>query len=297
MKTLKKQIEEFIKQEYSELLSEVASTDELLYNLVKHVQANRKQLDAMTLELHGLETEVRGSMMRDLGDARHEINKIKWSLDKGEDTRSMRAKLTEANAATFPFRIFCDMDGVLVDLIQGIIDEADIRMKDQSEKQRQAFMRILSSGQAWQTLKTSKVGKEVLKNIFKILGDDSGFWSRLPPMKDAGKLWAFISPFEPFILSHPWDAQSAEGKKIWLSEMGKNLSPSPPQSRIILTGDKHKFAINKETGRPNLLIDDMEKYLGPWEAAGGIAIKHVSADSTIRELREIMDREGKEESE
>jgi len=203
-----------------------------------------------------------------------------WRLFLGENT--------EGDAATFPYRIFCDMDGVLVDLIQGIIDEADIRMKDQSEKQRQAFMKILSSGKSWQNLKTSKAGKEVLENIFAILGNDANFWSRLPPMKHADTLWSFISKFEPFILSHPWDDESAEGKRLWLNT---NLDPTPPGSRIILTGDKHKYAINKETGGANVLIDDMEKYLEPWESAGGIAIKHVSAASTIRQLKALMGKE------
>ena len=308
MKTSKKQLEELIEREYANVMLEVASTDELVYNLIKHVSTNRERLGQITQELHGLGTMVRNSVMRDLADARYEIDKIKWAMDSDDNpppkspseeggTRSMRPALTEANAATFPFRIFCDMDGVLVDLIQGIIDEADIRMKDQSEKQRQAFMKILSSGKSWQNLKTSKTGKDVLKNIFEILGEDSGFWSRLPSMEGASKLWAFISPFEPFILSHPWDGQSADGKKMWLSNMGKNLNPTPPQSRIILTGDKHKFAINKETGAPNVLIDDMEKYLDPWEAAGGIAIKHVSAVSSIRQLKAIMKKYGGEDPE
>ena len=58
---------------------------------------------------------------------------------------------------------------------------------------------------------------------------------------------------------------------------------------MILTGDKHKFAINKATGAPNVLIDDMEKYIKPWSDAGGIAIHHVSADASIRELKSLME--------
>ena len=220
------------------------------------------------------------------------LDKIVYNLVT-QTTSPTKEKLNEDNAATFPFRIFCDMDGVLVDLIQGIIDEANIRMADKSERQRKSFMKILSSGEEWKNLKTSKQGKEVLKNIFKILGNDRDFWASLPLMSDANKLWGFINRFDPFILSHPWDGASAEGKRIWLSEMARNISPAPPQTRIILTGDKHKYAVNKETGAPNLLIDDMSKYLGPWESAGGIAIKHISADSTIRQLKAIMEKENK----
>ena len=73
------------------------------------------------------------------------LDKIVYNLVT-QTTSPTKAKLNEDNAATFPFRIFCDMDGVLVDLIQGIIDEANIRMVDKSERQRKSFMKILSSG-------------------------------------------------------------------------------------------------------------------------------------------------------
>tara|TARA_Y100000593_G_scaffold88055_1_gene169653 strand:+ start:76 stop:981 length:906 start_codon:yes stop_codon:yes gene_type:complete len=296
----KKHIKELVVEEYVKRISEAVSLDKIVHDLVSHVKFNRQKLGELIKfldhhNLHNRIAEIEKEMMANSGD--DVINLPPEIIDTDDVTKSMRAKLNEDNAATFPFRIFCDMDGVLVDLIQGIIDEANIRMVDQSEQQRKAFMKILSSGQSWQNLKTSKQGKDVLKNIFKILGNDRDFWASLPAMPDAHKLWGFINRFEPFILSHPWDGASAEGKRIWLSELAKNISPSPPQTRVILTGDKHKYAVNKETGAPNLLIDDMPKYLGPWEEAGGIAIKHVSADSTIRQLKAIMERENKGSSE
>ena len=86
---------------------EVASTDELVYNLIKHVSTNRERLGQITQELHGLGTMVRNSVMRDLADARYEIDKIKWAMDSDDNpppkspseeggTRSMRPALTEA---------------------------------------------------------------------------------------------------------------------------------------------------------------------------------------------------------
>ena len=290
----KKHIKELVVEEYTKAIVEASSLDKIVYDLVTHVRFNRQKLAELIkfLDHHNLHNRI-AEIEKELMGAPPEDVMTLPPEDDDEPTRSIKAKLNEDNAATFPFRIFCDMDGVLVDLIQGIIDEANIRMVDRSEKQRKAFMKILSSGESWQNLKTSKQGKDVLENIFKILGDDRDFWASLPLMPDANKLWGFINRFEPFILSHPWDSASAEGKRIWLSELAKNISPAPPQTRVILTGDKHKYAVNKETGAPNLLIDDMPKYLGPWEEAGGIAIKHVSADSTIRQLKAIMERENK----
>jgi len=195
--------------------------------------------------------------------------------------------LEDKGAQSFPFRVYCDMDGVLVDLAGGILDAA--KQDTTNLRQRAAVMKIITSDIEWRAHRGDEKMKKGLKFIYKLLNNDEDFWASLPPMKDATALWGFISQLEPFILSHPWDEASAKGKRIWLSSLAGNLNPPPPQSRVILTGDKHKFAINKATGAPNVLIDDMEKYIDPWEAAGGIAIHHVSAGSSIRELKQIME--------
>jgi len=188
-------------------------------------------------------------------------------------------------AQSFPFRIFCDMDGVLVDLAGGILEEAHQDTTD--PRQRAAVMKIIISDIEWRAHKKNEKTKKGLKFIYKTLNSNHDFWATLPPMDDAIELWNFISRFEPFILSHPWDKESAAGKRTWLA--GGSINPSPPNTRVILTGDKHKFAINKVTGAPNVLIDDMEKYIKPWRDAGGIAIHHVSADASIRELKSLME--------
>jgi hypothetical protein len=73
------------------------------------------------------------------------------------------------------------------------------------------------------------------------------------------------------ICSHPAgiDPKASEaGKRIWIH---KHLNPLPdemyfPQSKAI-------YAINKETGKPNVLIDDFPPYVKAWREAGGIAIE------------------------
>ena len=190
------------------------------------------------------------------------------------------------SASSFPFRIFCDMDGVLVDLAGGILAAA--KQSSEDPKQRAAVMKIVSSDDVWSSHKGDKKMAPGLKFMYKLLANNEDFWATLPAMKDAMQLWSFISRFDPFILSHPWDDDSASGKRIWLA--GGSINPSPEQTKIILTGDKHKYAINKQTGAPNVLIDDMERYVGPWKAAGGIAIHHTSADSSIKELKSLMEK-------
>ena len=192
----------------------------------------------------------------------------------------------EKGPASFPFRIFCDMDGVLVDLVGGILTEAKQNVED--PKQRAAVMKIIGSDMEWAAHKGNKRLKTGLKWMHKLLASNHQFWATLPAQKDAMQLWSFISRFDPFILSHPWDKDSASGKREWLA--GGSINPSPVSSKIVLTGDKHKYAINNATGAPNILIDDMEKYIGPWKEAGGIAIHHVSAEASIRELKSIMEK-------
>ncbi len=192
------------------------------------------------------------------------------------------------SSQSLPFDLYCDMDGVLVDLVGGIIDAANLKIPKDNTEQKNALMTILSSDKEWKEFKDKK-GRKVLKFIHRLLGNDVEFWANLPPMPDAEQLWSYIIPLEPFILSHGWDKDSDKGKRIWLSSLADNINPPPPQSKIILTADKYKYAINKQTGQPNVLIDDMDKYLGPWAEAGGIGIKHVSAAETIKQLLQIIE--------
>jgi len=201
------------------------------------------------------------------------------------------------NEATYPFRIFCDMDGVLVDLIGGLEKELRkkqfmIRSKNKQErtKQENALMSILSAAKSWNDIKqdpsTTQGQRQVLDAIEDILGENEQFWSNLEPMPDALKLWGFISKYDPFILSHPWDNESKVGKEIWCSA---KLSPPPSRVLLPMDGNKEQYALNKENGTKNILIDDMDDYLSRWTDAEGIAIRHRTADSTISQLKQVMD--------
>lgn len=207
-----------------------------------------------------------------------------------EVTKKWRRFLSEGR--NVPYQIYCDMDGVLVDLLGGI--EEAIGFKDIEPNIRAAAIQALESGVMWRDLiKKSEEYPDLSRGteeIFKVISHNVDFWASLPPMQDAHVLWSFLSSLspEPYILSAPWDEESRQGKILWLSGLAGNLNPLPPKDKIILTHDKHNYAINPETGRPNILIDDMDKYTVPWAAAGGIAIKHTSADITLKELEKWL---------
>ena len=190
-----------------------------------------------------------------------------------------REYLKEAENS-FPYQIYCDMDGVLVDLVGAVLETAQQDADD--ETLRKGVEKII--GIDWKWTEENPKYQKALDYINDMVSDDVQFWADLPPAADKDALWDFISPFNPCVLSHPWDQASADGKLLWT---GEHLSPQPKD--IYLTGDKHKYALN-EDGAPNLLIDDFEKYINPWRQAGGIAIHHTSAEDTMQQLKEIQER-------
>ncbi len=207
-----------------------------------------------------------------------------------EVTNKWRRFLTEGRSV--PYQIYCDMDGVLVDLLGGI--EEALGFEDIEPNIRAAAIQALESGEMWRDLiKKDKEYPDLsrgTKEIFKVISHDVDFWANLPAMHDAHLLWNFLSSLspDPYILSAPWDEESRKGKILWLSGLAGNLNPLPPKDKIIITHDKHNYAMNPATGKPNILIDDMDKYTDPWTSAGGIAIKHTSANETLKELEKWL---------
>jgi len=197
------------------------------------------------------------------------------------------------------YQIYCDMDGVLVNLEAGV--EEELVFADMEDDAKEQAIQVINSGMLWQTLQQDPNFSKGAQAIFDILSagareERKKFWADLPPKADAMKLWKFISEYKPIILSAPWkindeiDQACNEGKRTWLEK----LNPRP--KKIIIAGtdedndgdtSKHRYARN-EDGSKNILIDDMDKYLFPWSAAGGIAIKHTSAENTIKELKKWL---------
>ena len=213
-----------------------------------------------------------------------------------EVTKKWRKFLLEGKEV--PYQIYCDMDGVLVDLEEGVIEA--LGMEDIEEETRAAAIQVVRSGEVWQGFKDEKQFPELskgVKEIFKTISKNSNFWANLPLKDDAQQLLSYIASMNPtqYILSAPWDEASRKGKILWLSHMAENLKPVPKKDKIILTHDKHLYAVNPVTGEPNILIDDMRKYLDPWRKAlkkaghsTEYAIEHISTERTINKLEELL---------
>ncbi len=154
------------------------------------------------------------------------------------------------------YKIFCDMDGVLVNFKDGYEELTGITTKEADSKGPAYF---------WKPVDTA----------------GENFWAQLDWMSDGKQLWSFIKKYSPELLSSPSRSKSsAIGKHKWVNKhiSGVKLNLSP-------RGQKQNFA------KPNhILIDDMKKTIDEWNAKGGIGILHTSATNTIKQLKQYLNK-------
>jgi len=160
--------------------------------------------------------------------------------------------------------IYCDMDGVLVDIVAGLAKLYNI--PNLSNKNFDSFINPLKK---------------------RIDEEHPNLFANLPWMTDGKSLWKYISnpKYKVEILSAhttTWQPSSKADKLKWIE---KNLKPKPHFSNVVLRPQKKDFATTN--GKPNILIDDWKKNIQEWTAVGGIAIYHKSANQTIAELKKL----------
>lgn len=163
--------------------------------------------------------------------------------------------------------LYCDMDGVLVDLLAGY---RELHPEDKC------------------LTKLHGVGdEEKWEPMFSV----KNFWEQLPKMSDANVLMDYFANNVPndklFILSAPQHLfpDCAIEKMRWLDENAPVFRIK--RVHIVKRKNKPQFAVQKD-GTPNILVDDYKKNIKEWTAAGGIGILHTSAASTIEQLSEII---------
>lgn len=160
------------------------------------------------------------------------------------------------------YKIYCDMDGVLADFMG-------------------AITHWFYQGRDWDELKRSHdINQKRWTNAFRTkVKSKPDFWHSLPLMPGARHLWSVIKPHKPYILSAyaSWDEQNSKhGKVVWAARYLRI-----PQDRMLLVEREDKVKYASPT---SILIDDYDKNIQEWEAAGGIGIQHVSADRTVAQL-------------
>lgn len=186
---------------------------------------------------------------------------------------------------------FIDMDGVLVDVLDGICARWGVprlaledRMKElrcwdvipaikaQLKKQHpdwpkeESFEHGLGYG-SW--------GEEEFWSRMQ----DEGFWGNLPPTKWMGRLLRHVDEISGgnwYIASTPRDGCqfSYAGKVRWVKRYLRNHT-----KRLILIEDKELLA-----GRDKVLIDDKPENIDKWDAAGGFGLLFPAANNEKRDM-------------
>jgi len=150
------------------------------------------------------------------------------------------------------YKIYCDLDGVLVDFSKGYHKLTGIDLNGEFRKDKKF----------WEPI--DKAGKK--------------FWTELDWMKDGKELWDYIEKYKPDILSAPSrEDDSRVGKHEWVKR-------EIPDAHLILRSMEHK----KEFAKPGaVLIDDNEDNIEDWKKAGGLTIHHTSTKETIKQLKKL----------
>lgn len=174
--------------------------------------------------------------------------------------------------------IYLDMDGVLADFDAGLKKlglDIDPNLNQPTH--------LLDSER--------KLKKQEMQN--KIAMTD--FFFDLPAMSDAHELWNAVKIYNPVILtaaprfggdeSSAAFKKAAEDKKKWIKNVFGHIDDD---HFICTTSAKKANFIGHKTAQNQILVDDRPANCGLWVDAGGIAILHLTAQSSIEKLKQMF---------
>ena len=154
-----------------------------------------------------------------------------------------QAILSEASDRGSMPEIFLDMDGVVADFNHGAARAMDRKFGGRLDNNK------------------------ITNDEWKIILATPDFWLTLPVLADGVRVYKYVKKYRLNVLSAAPDGDptaEAQKKKWFLSKIGTVSG----KINIVRRKDKIKFAVTN--GTPNILIDDFNKNIKEWEAAGGI---------------------------
>ena len=157
-----------------------------------------------------------------------------------------------------PYKIYCDMDGVLTNF--------EARFEHFSGMHPQDYEKKYGLPAFWELIDV-KIGVR--------------FWVGMDWMPQGKKLWDFIKPYQPDLLTSPSRHNNSRlGKNLWVKN---NLSPKP-KTIFAYSADKQRYS-----NENSILIDDKKSNIKEWASHGGIAIrcKGGDVDSVIEQLKDL----------
>ena len=170
--------------------------------------------------------------------------------------KSFRQYLEEADKKSY--KIYCDMDGVLVDFLNGIMSKLHLA-KEPNVDEIEEFLSTLE-------------------------GSSSDWWSGLAWQAGGKQLWNVLKELNTEILTAcpvqcKLQPNVIKGKRLWCK---KNLKKTDGINITTRRG-RLKFAAPS-----HILIDDKIKNCNEWKAVGGFAIHHRSPKQTVKELKDKL---------
>lgn len=160
--------------------------------------------------------------------------------------------------------IYSDLDGVLVDFEKKALEIAGYLPEYSTDPTKKKLR-----GDFWKLVAIHvKKGKK--------------FFEAMDWMPDGQVLWNYIKHRSPKICSATGHITGAkEEKRAWVrSKIDNETADSAKFVR-----DASEKGEHAAPGR--ILIDDRQKALDSWTAAGGLGILHTSAEDTIAQLKEL----------
>lgn len=157
-----------------------------------------------------------------------------------------------------PYQIYCDMDGVLTNF--------EKRFDHFSGMHPQEYEKKYGLEQFWHLI-DHKIGVR--------------FWVGMDWMPEGKRLWDFIKPYRPHLLTSPSRHDTSRlGKNLWVKN---NLNPKP---KVIFAYSKDKQRYADEN---SILIDDKKSNINEWAAKGGIAlrVKDGNIAPVLEELKKL----------
>ena len=164
---------------------------------------------------------------------------------------------------TMQSKIYVDMDGVIADFFSALAEFRKVNhWKDQGEITLDTSIADLRGTNFFETLPVFPYAKKLIDLVKSYTGGD--YYINTSPLKDDLE-------------------NSRKYKTRWLQK--HNFVPND----IIVTKRKESYAVDKQTGTPNILIDDRPKNLEKWVARGGIGIRYQANEDSLDLIKKGLD--------